>query len=85
VLFNFNCKVNGLCVAEGTGTATMVYEFQKAFLAFATSRSETLPDKAKGHFIKLDSLYNRKVGEYDSWIAESADNKEYYFVAERLG
>lgn len=84
MLFKFICKANDVTVAEGHATATMTYEFQKGFLAFTTSRSETLPDKSQGSFIKLETLYNRKVGEYDSWITESADGKDYYFFAERI-
>lgn len=82
--FKFICRTNGLEVAKGEATATMAYEFQKAFLGFATSRSEMLPENSSGRFIKLESLFNRKVGEYDSWITIAADGREYYFFVGRL-
>lgn len=80
--FGYMMTDNDAIVAAGVATATMAYEFQKAFIE--TIGPMTLANKTQGRFVKLDDMLNRKVGEYDKWIIESVDGREYTFKVERV-
>lgn len=63
------------CVARGEASATMTYEFQRAFwatVAYAESASE---DKLTGKFATLKSMLSRKLGENEAWVVNRGFEK----------
>lgn len=66
-------------VAKGTASATMVYEFQKAFLEFNAS-----PTYRRGEFISLDSILSMPVDCSDCWQVIDVDGTISGFWFQRI-
>ena len=70
---------DGTLCGELHASAALTYDFQKAFYEGIGP-----VDDMKGKVMSLDSLLQRKAGEWDSWHVRSADQKPFAWYCERI-
>lgn len=66
-------KYNGKVVAECTASATMTYEFQRAFWTTAAYAPSSSGDRLRGQFQSLGDLLGIEVGETCAWAVTRVD------------